>query len=134
MIKKQIDTMKAAASKVELLTEAEIKEIKESLIEMRNDAMQRLKDKKEMDMPENIGGDPIDTATQSLDKEMLFELTDSSQNLIDQIESALRKIDKGIYGKCEYCRVVLPKKRIKALPFARYCVSCQSSREGGNNI
>ncbi|MDR0292269.1 MAG: TraR/DksA C4-type zinc finger protein [Elusimicrobium sp.] len=39
-------------------------------------------------------------------------------------------MDQGIYGKCEYCRATLPKKRIKALPFARYCIVCQSSREG----
>lgn len=120
--------MPAPAKAGELLTAAELKEVKQHLIEMRDDALTRIKEQKE-DMPEAEVGDPIDTASQSLDKEILFELSDNSQMLVDQIEAALRKIDKGIYGRCESCRIILPKKRIKALPFARYCVHCQSSNE-----
>lgn len=111
------------------LTAAEIKEIKKHLEELKADAEKRLKEKKDMDMPEAEVGDPIDVAGQSLDKEILFELSGNSHNLIGQIEAALRKIEKGIYGRCELCRQPIPKKRIKALPFARYCVNCQTSSE-----
>ncbi|WP_428053493.1 TraR/DksA family transcriptional regulator [Candidatus Avelusimicrobium facis] len=114
------------------LTAAEIKEIKKHLEELKADAEKRLKDKKNMDMPENEVGDPIDVASQSLDKEILFELSGNSHNTIGQIEAALRKIEKGIYGRCELCRQPIPKKRIKALPFARYCVNCQHSSERNN--
>lgn len=111
------------------LTAAEIKEIKKQLEELKADAEKRLKEKKDMDMPEAEVGDPIDAASQSLDKEILFELSGNSHNTIGQIEAALRKIEKGIYGRCELCRQPIPKKRIKALPFARYCVHCQTSSE-----
>lgn len=114
------------------LTAAEIKEIKKHLEELKKDAEARLKDKKDMDMPEAEVGDPIDVAGQSLDKEILFELSGNSHNTIGQIEAALRKIEKGIYGRCELCRQPIPKKRIKALPFARYCVNCQTSSESNN--
>ena len=113
----------------ETLTAAEIKAIKKQLEELKADAEKRLKEKKDMDMPEAEVGDPIDAASQSLDKEILFELSGNSHNTIGQIEAALRKIEKGIYGRCEMCRQPIPKKRIKALPFARYCVNCQSSSE-----
>lgn len=130
VVKKFVAPAKPAfvVMKGEPLTAQELKEVKQHLIEMRDDAVARLKEQKE-DMPEAEVGDPIDTASQSLDKEILFELSDNAQVLIDQIEAALRKIDKGIYGSCESCRILLPKKRIKALPFARYCVNCQSSNE-----
>ena len=111
------------------LTAAEIKEIKKHIEALKADAEKRLKEKKDMDMPEAEVGDPIDVAGQSLDKEILFELSGNSHNLIGQIEAALRKIEKGIYGRCELCRQPIPKKRIKALPFARYCVHCQTSSE-----
>ena len=114
------------------LTAAEIKEIKKHLEELKADAEKRLKEKKNMDMPEAEVGDPIDAASQSLDKEILFELSGNSHNTIGQIEAALRKIDKGIYGVCEYCRQPIPKKRIKALPFARYCINCQHSTESSH--
>lgn len=113
----------------ESLTAAELKEIKKHLLELKEDAAARLKDKKNMDMPEAEVGDPIDDASKSLDKEILFELSGNAHSTIEQIEAALRKIDKGIYGTCEYCRQPIPKKRIKALPFARYCVNCQHSTE-----
>ena len=111
------------------LTAAELKEIKKHLLQLKEEAAERLKDKKTMDMPEAEVGDPIDDATRSLDKEILFELSGNAHNTIEQIEAALRKMDKGIYGVCEYCRQPIPKKRIKALPFARYCVNCQHSNE-----
>ncbi len=111
------------------LTAAEIKEIKKHLETLKAEAEARLKDKKNMDMPEAEVGDPIDVAGQSMDKEILFELSGNSHNTIGQIEAALRKIEKGIYGRCELCRQPIPKKRIKALPFARYCVNCQTTSE-----
>lgn len=117
----------------EMLTAAELKEIKAHLLELKEDSEIRLKDKKTMDMPEAEVGDPIDAASQSLDKEILSELIGNSHNTLGQIEASLRKIDKGIYGVCESCRQVIPKKRIKALPFARYCVHCQSSSESNSD-
>ena len=116
----------------ETLTAAELKEIKKHLLQLRDEAAARLKDKKDMDMPEAEVGDPIDDATRSLDKEILFELSGNAHNTIEQIEAALRKMDKGIYGICEYCRQPIPKKRIKALPFARYCINCQHTNEYRN--
>jgi len=117
----------------DMLTAAEIKEIKKNLEALKIEAEARLKDKKNMDMPEAEVGDPIDVAGQSMDKEILFELSGNSHNTIGQIEAALRKIEKGIYGRCELCRQPIPKKRIKALPFARYCVHCQTSSESYHN-
>ena len=113
----------------ETLTAAELKEIKKHLLQLKEEASARLKDKKTLDMPEAEVGDPIDDASRSIDKEILFELSGNAHNTIEQIEAALRKMDKGIYGHCEYCRQPIPKKRIKALPFARYCVNCQHSNE-----
>ena len=113
----------------ETLTATELKEIKKHLLQLKEEASARLKDKKTLDMPEAEVGDPIDDASRSIDKEILFELSGNAHNTIEQIEAALRKMDKGIYGTCEYCRQPIPKKRIKALPFARYCVNCQHTNE-----
>ena len=74
-------------------------------------------------------GDSIDQATQSLDKEILFELSDNERKMLGDIEAALRKMEKGTYGLCEHCKRTIEKKRIKALPSARYCMSCQSGSE-----
>lgn len=114
----------------EAFTAAEIKALKEHLLKLKEDAQARLKNTKNMDMPEAEVGDEIDNAGKSLDKEILFELSGNAHKTIEQIEAALRKIDKGIYGTCEYCRQPISKKRMKALPFARYCINCQHTNEG----
>ncbi len=111
------------------LTAKEIKQIETWLLAEREKIQKSILSKKENDMPEVEVGDDIDIASQSLDKEVLFELNSSAHANLDQIESALRRISKGIYGICESCRQPIPKKRILAIPFARYCINCQSSNE-----
>ena len=130
---KMAPTLKKVKDEGGALTQKEIKEIEQHLLEMRKEILERIKNKKNEEMPENETGDEADLAAQSLEKEVLFELNDSSHEKLDQIEAALRRISKGIYGTCEYCRKPIPKKRILALPFARYCINCQSSNESIRN-
>ena len=50
---------------------------------------------------------------------------------LDQIDDALRRLrdDPEGYGRCESCDEPIPPRRLALLPFARWCVECQSSRE-----
>lgn len=113
----------------EALTRQEIAEISAQLNEMKTDIAKNVQDKKNLDMLEPEVGDSIDQATQSLDKEILFELSDNERKMLRDIESALRKMEKNTYGLCEHCKNLIEKKRIKALPSARYCMACQSGSE-----
>ena len=113
----------------EALTKQELAEIAAGLSEMKTDIAKNVEDKKNLDMLEPEVGDSIDQATQSLDKEILFELSDNERKILRDIEAALRKMEKGTYGLCEHCKSIIEKKRIKALPSARYCMICQSGSE-----
>jgi len=133
--KQQAPARQPAAAKAEksrpaeALTKVEVAAIAASLAEMKADIAKNVEDKKNLDMLEPEVGDSIDQATQSLDKEILFELSDNERKILRDIESALRKMEKGTYGLCEHCKSVIEKKRIKALPSARYCIACQSGSE-----
>ena len=133
--KKQPPAMRPPAAKAEksrpaeALTKVEVAAIAAALAEMKADISKNVEDKKNLDMLEPEVGDSIDQATQSLDKEILFELSDNERKILRDIESALRKMEKGTYGLCEHCKNVIEKKRIKALPSARYCIACQSGSE-----
>lgn len=111
------------------LTSAEISALAAVLNENKIELAKNVEDKKNLDMGESEGGDSIDQATRSLDKEILFELSDNERKMLGDIEAALRKMEKGTYGLCEHCKSVIEKKRIKALPSARYCITCQSGTE-----
>jgi DnaK suppressor protein len=46
------------------------------------------------------------------------------------IEEALDRIESGDYGVCLSCEEPIPAKRLAALPWARYCVTCQEEIGG----
>ena len=43
------------------------------------------------------------------------------------IEEALDRITSGDYGICKACEEPIPPKRLRAVSWARYCVSCQDT-------
>ena len=102
--------------------------IRRKLLEMRDDLAKTVHKQRLAEDAQDTG-DSVDQASQSIEKELLFELSDNERLTLDQIEAALRKIDKGTYGVCESCRKPIGKMRLQALPFARYCISCQNSSE-----
>jgi len=48
-------------------------------------------------------------------------------NSIKKMEEALDRMDAGDYGVCLACDEPIAEKRLLALPWARYCVSCQDN-------
>ena len=42
-----------------------------------------------------------------------------------EIKDALDRIEEGGYGACAECDELISLKRLEAIPWARYCISCQ---------
>lgn len=111
------------------MNKKELEKFKKELLEKRADLLRTISDKKERDLRDVEVGDEIDSASQQEEKEMFFEVTDSERSMLDAIEAALRRIDKGTFGQCESCREKVSDARLKALPWVRYCINCQSNAE-----
>jgi DnaK suppressor protein len=45
--------------------------------------------------------------------------------LLREIADALHRMDTGQYGVCPECEEPISAKRLDAVPWARYCVTCQ---------
>ena len=43
------------------------------------------------------------------------------------IDAALEKIEKGRYGMCSRCGKAIPEARLKLIPEAMYCVTCEGN-------
>lgn len=111
------------------LSADQLRKIRDVLTQKRDDLLAIVQRKKEEEI-EDIGvGDEADIATHSVEKEMLFELTDSEKTTLDMVESALIKMDKSVYGACESCQRGIPRLRLQVMPWARYCVDCQNEQE-----
>ena len=90
-----------------------------------------LKDhRKTMSIPtdrEEIGSD-------TTDQELTVSLLGSDKDVLDQIETALQRIEDGGYGRCEECGEPIPKNRLDAVPYAADCERCASQREKSHEV
>jgi DnaK suppressor protein len=111
------------------MNKKEVEKFRKVLDVKREDLLDVVKSKKTQDLADVEIGDEIDSASANSEKEMLFELTDNEKVIIDAIESALRRIEKGTFGHCESCGKKIAEARIKAIPWVRYCIECQNKSE-----
>jgi RNA polymerase-binding protein DksA len=70
-----------------------------------------------------------DMASDSFDREFSYALADNEQELLYLIDEALAKIASGEFGICELCDKPISKSRLKAIPYAKYCLKCQEEEE-----
>lgn len=59
------------------------------------------------------------------DDDILSCLAEAEDHQLAAIDRALARIRDGKFGRCESCNRQIPLARLKALPFATYCVGCQ---------
>jgi len=74
-------------------------------------------------------GDLIDQAGDERDRELSLLLSGRDKEKLTAINEALEKLDEGDYGICEECGEKIGLGRLKVMPLARLCVSCQAKFE-----
>jgi len=74
-------------------------------------------------------GDFYDDVDVEKDRQMVYTLGERERAKLNAINTAIEKIEDGTYGECEECGCEINKKRLKIIPFAKYCTNCQSELE-----
>jgi len=64
------------------------------------------------------------------------EFISTTRNRIDfeklqDLNGALRRLEEGEYGVCAECGEEIAPKRLKAIPWAKYCIHCQDLMTNG---
>jgi DnaK suppressor protein len=75
--------------------------------------------------------DLADKAANSYTKEFLFGQTHNERTMLALVDNALIRIKDGTFGECDSCHEELQQKRLEAVPWTRYCLSCQQKEEQG---
>ena len=73
--------------------------------------------------------DPLDRATQELDRNSRYQIRSRESRLIKKIRESLAAIEDGSYGICEDCEEPISIERLKARPVTRFCIVCKRRRE-----
>jgi RNA polymerase-binding transcription factor DksA len=72
---------------------------------------------------------PADLASDVQERQTLGEVVRNQVKELQEIEGALRRINFSSYGKCEDCGEVIPLNRLRVVPEARFCFSCEREHE-----
>jgi DnaK suppressor protein len=73
----------------------------------------------------DIPSDEGDLSQQHHEEWIFLNRNTIDMKLLREISDALRRIDTGHYGVCLECEEEISPKRLEAVPWARYCVTCQ---------
>ncbi|MBV8073548.1 MAG: TraR/DksA family transcriptional regulator [Acidobacteriaceae bacterium] len=69
--------------------------------------------------------DEFDRMQQRLTREVAISKLDRGSNLLKDVKAALNRIADGSFGTCLSCEEDIAEKRLRAVPWAAYCVGCQ---------
>jgi len=72
-----------------------------------------------------------DVGTDNFEQEFTLGLLESERALLSEIDEALDRISKGTYGICLGTGQAIPKARLRARPWAKYCIEYAKMVEKG---
>ena len=74
-----------------------------------------------------------ETASATLGREIDYTLGDNAEQVLSEIDAALRRIDDRTYGVCFNCGNEIPRERLEANPWASLCIDCKRKSRGRVN-
>ncbi len=106
------------------------KEARKRLLDRRK-AIQQLigdVDNEELQLQGGTHPDLLDTAAHRQPISVLESIRGAQVHELAELEAALDRIDKGTYGTCQMCGGAVGRQRLRAIPEARFCIDCVSTR------
>lgn len=78
----------------------------------------------------DYGKDEGDRANTSLAREIHVGQKSRDRALLTAVYGAMQRINNGTFGLCLSCGQDINLKRLEALPWAQYCITCQELIDG----
>jgi len=123
------------------LKPADLERFRDILLQKRRELFQNVFEiegetlkKSRLDASGDLSSMPIhmaDLGTDNYEQEFALGLMDSERRLLTEIDEALQRIEDGTYGICQGTGEPIPKPRLEAQPWARYCVEYARRVEQG---
>lgn len=73
-------------------------------------------------------GDMADQSSGNNEVHILLKLKQTDAKIVQAIEEALSRIDKGTYGICRDCGEPISEARLNAIPWTRVCITCKEKQ------
>ena len=72
---------------------------------------------------------PADMSSDTYERELSANIASSEQEVLYQIDEALKRLDEGAYGTCQECDKPISLSRLRAVPYTSQCIACQRTTE-----
>ncbi len=107
------------------LTKAELAKLRAAMMEERAKFAVRTGSLKAQSLGRTDEENPEEAGTDEITRVTELRKANSGETRMNQIDEALRAIQRGDYGLCQNCGAKIPIERLRAMPDAKYCVPCQ---------
>ncbi len=106
------------------MSQSNLNSIKEKLIAERETLSSKLS-RNDLSVDASETPDPVDLAVRNYSKNVMLAVSENESRQVILINEALTRIADDEYGTCQNCEKEINPKRLDAVPWARYCLSCQ---------
>jgi DnaK suppressor protein len=72
--------------------------------------------------------DVVEFAVKTAEQDVTAVTASLRSQLLREVDHALGRCARGTYGACEGCHEEIAALRLKAVPWTRYCLTCQELR------
>jgi DnaK suppressor protein len=73
-------------------------------------------------------GDMADQADGNNEVHIQLKLKQTDAKILQAIEEALARLDRGTYGTCRDCGEPISPARLNAIPWTRVCITCKEKQ------
>jgi DnaK suppressor protein len=73
--------------------------------------------------------DALDQVQNAADRALAIRQLELDFNRLRSLKDALERIEDGSYGTCLRCDTEISLKRLKAVPWAAFCIGCQEAAD-----
>ena len=107
--------------------------VRGDVLHLTADALDRNENGSESKSPTHLA----ELGTETYEQEFTLRRVENEQEVLEEIEEAFERINDETFGVCVSCREarrpaarsMIPKTRLREIPYARNCVECERKRE-----
>lgn len=113
------------------MEEAKLAAAREALLRMRKEVLQEVSASQAASLEFGQDGVPDigDMSANTYHRDVLLNLNETQRRKIRDIDVALERLARGVYGICLRCEEEIEPRRLQVRPFSRYCVDCKTEVE-----
>src|SRR4051795_12809226 len=114
-----------------VLDETHLNDLKEALLRKRGEILATSTGTRPLPASADVNsrqGDLADQASGNNEVHIQLKLKQTDAKILQAIEEALHRMEKGTYGICRDCGEEIAPPRLNAIPWTRVCITCKEKQ------